>query len=345
MRILIVGGTRFVGRHITEAALAAGHAVTLLHRGQTGADLFPSAAHLHADRDALPDGLFDGLFDGPDGWDATVDVSGYLPRQVHGLADALGGRGGRYVYVSSVSAYSSAAVTAAREAAAVSWSGFSEDAALLELDDPAVEEITDATYGPLKAACEAVATQRFGTATLIVRPTYVVGPHDHLSRFTFWVERVARGGEILAPGPRDAAVQVIDARDMADWTIRLLGRPGGGAFHAVSPAPPFSLADLLEAMVAEVGPAGTTLTWVDADFLGERGLDGESLPLWSAFDPEGALNEADPSAAFAAGLSPRPLRQTVRETYEDALRHPLPPPPQRLTAEQEAGILAEWHRR
>jgi len=153
----------------------------------------------------------------------------------------------------------------------------------------------------------------------------VVGPHDHLSRFTFWVERVARGGEILAPGPRDAAIQVIDARDMADWTIRLLGRPTGGVFHAVSPAPPFSFADLLEAMLAEVGPPGTTLTWVDPDFLGERGFTGESLPLWSAFNAEKDLNAADPAAAFAAGLAPRPLRQTVRETYEDALLHPLPP--------------------
>jgi 2'-hydroxyisoflavone reductase len=328
MRILIVGGTQFVGRHITEAAVAAGHEVTLLHRGQTGADLFPSATHLHADRNALPDGLLSGE------WDATVDVSAYLPRQVHGLADALDGRGGRYVYISSVSVYDVPVAP-----------GFGEDSPVQELDDPTVEEVTDATYGPLKAACERVATQRFGTSTLIVRPTYVVGPHDHLSRFTFWVERVARGGEILAPGPRDAAIQVIDARDLADWTIRLLGRPGGGVFHAVSPAPPFSFAELLEAMVAEVGPPGTTLTWVDPEFLGERGLDGESLPLWSAFDREKDLNAADPAAAFAAGLSPRPLRQTVRETYEDALRHPLPPPAERLTAEREAGLLAEWHGR
>jgi 2'-hydroxyisoflavone reductase len=328
MRILIVGGTRFVGRHITEAALAAGHEVTLLHRGQTGPDLFPSAVHLRADRNSLPDGLLAG------DWDATIDVSGYLPRQVGGLADALGGRGGRYVYISSVSVYDVPA-----------GPGFGEDSPLLGLDDPTVEEVTDETYGPLKAACERVAEERFGTSTLIVRPTYVVGPHDHLSRFTFWVERVARGGEILAPGPRDAAIQVIDARDLADWTIRLLGRPGGGVFHAVSPAPPFSFEELLEAVVAEVGPPGTTLTWVDPDFLGERGLTAEALPLWSAFDKERDLNAADPAAAFAAGLSPRPLRQTVRETYESAAQDPLPPPPERLTAEQESRVLAEWHRR
>jgi 2'-hydroxyisoflavone reductase len=328
MRILIVGGTRFVGRHITEAALAAGHEVTLLYRGQTGAELFPAATHLHADRNALPAGLLDAE------WDATVDVSGYVPRQVQHLADALDGRGGRYLYISSVSVYD---IPAGPE--------FDEQSPLQKLDDPAVEEITDATYGPLKAACERAAEERFGTSTLIVRPTYVVGPHDHLSRFTFWVERVARGGEILAPGPRDAPIQVIDAGDLADWTIRLLGRPGGGVFHAVSPAPPFSFGELLEAMVAEVGPPGTTLTWVDPEFLGARGLDGESLPLWSAFDPEAALNTADPSAAYAAGLTPRPLRQTIRETHEHALRDPVPPPEQRLTAEQETRFLAEWHQR
>ncbi|MEV4137057.1 NAD-dependent epimerase/dehydratase family protein [Dactylosporangium sp. NPDC049742] len=327
MRILIVGGTRFVGRHITEAALAAGHDVTLLHRGQTGADLFPAATHLHADRNALPDGLFAGHED----WDATIDVSAYLPRQVHGLADAIGERGGRYVYISSVSVYDVPA-----------GPGFAEDSPLLKLDDPTVEEITNETYGPLKAACERVAEERFGTSTVIIRPTYVVGPHDHLSRFTWWVERVARGGEVLAPGPRDAAIQVIDARDMADWTIRLLDRPGGGVFHAVSPAPPFSFEQLLEAMLAEVGPPGTTLTWVDADFLRTRGIDEERLPLWHPFDAEAALDAADPSAAFAAGLSPRPLRQTIRETYESALLDPLPPPSERLTADQETTLLTEW---
>lgn len=328
MRVLIVGGTRFVGRHITAAAIAAGHEVTLLHRGQTGAGLFPAATHLLADRNTGLSVLAGGE------WDATIDVSGYLPRQVHGLADALGGRGGRSVYISSVSVYDVPA-----------GPGFAEDSPVRELDEPDVEEITDETYGPLKAACERVAVQRFGAGTLIVRPTYVVGPHDHLSRFTFWVERVARGGEVLAPGEPDAPIQVIDARDLADWTVRLLSRADGGVFHAVSPAPPFSFRELLEAILAEVGPAGTTLTWVDPGFLGDRGLDGESLPLWSAFDPEAGSNAADPAAAFAAGLTPRPLRQTIRETHEHALRHPLPPPAARLTPELETRLLTEWHER
>ncbi|GGM12418.1 NAD-dependent epimerase/dehydratase family protein [Dactylosporangium sucinum] len=327
MRMLVVGGTRFVGRHIVEQAIGRGHDVTLLHRGRSGAGLFPQAAHILADRNGDLSGLGHGS------WDVTVDVSGYLPRQVRDLADALDERGGRYVYISSVSVYDNPPP------------GFTEDAALRELPDPTIEEITDETYGGLKAACERVAHERFGSGTLIVRPTYVVGPYDHLCRFTWWVERVARGGEILAPGPPGAAVQVIDARDLASWTLDMIERREAGVFHTAYPRPPFPFRDLLEAMVVEVGPPGTTLTWVDPDFLGDRGVDADSLPLWSAFDPEAAGNLADPSAALAAGLSPRPLSATIRETHDHAIRHPLPPPPARLTPEREAALLTEWRER
>jgi 2'-hydroxyisoflavone reductase len=329
MRILIVGGTRFVGRHLTEAALAAGHDVTLLHRGRTGGDLYPQATHLLADRNGDLSVLAAGA------WDATVDVSAYVPRQVNALADALDERAGQYAYVSSVSAYDADRLEP----------NFTEDAPLRELDDPATEEVTEQTYGGLKTACERVAANRFGSSTLIVRPTYVVGPYDHLCRFTFWLERIARGGEVLAPGEPGAAIQVIDARDFAEWTIQMLGRAAGGVFHTVSPAPPFSFRELLELMVAEAGPPGTTLTWVDPQFLGDRGVDGESLPLWSAFDPDAAANAANPAAAYAAGLSPRPLRDTMRETLAYARKHPLPPPAERLTPEREARLLAEWHER
>ncbi|GAA2583384.1 SDR family oxidoreductase [Dactylosporangium fulvum] len=327
MRMLVIGGTRFVGRHIVEDALSRGHDVTLLHRGQTGKDLFPAARHVLADRNRDLSVLADGA------WDVTIDVSGYFPRQVREIADALDERAGRYVYVSSVSVYDRPKP------------GFREDAPLRELVDPTIEEVTDETYGALKAACERVAVERFGTGTLILRPTYVVGPHDHLSRFTWWVERVARGGEILAPGLPEAPIQVIDARDLAKWTLDMVERGAGGVFHAAFPAPPFSFRELLEAIVAEVGPPGTTLTWVDPDFLGERGIDAESLPLWSAFDSEAEVNAADPAAAFAAGLAPRPLRETVRETYEHAVRHPLSPPPERLISERETQLLEEWHQR
>src|SRR5688572_9239527 len=159
MRILMIGGTRFVGRHIVEAALAAGHDVTVFHRGQTGPELFPQVDRRTGDRNGDLAELANGS------WDATIDTCAYVPRHVHSLADALGGRGGRYLLISSVSAY-----------APPKEAGFGEDAALVELDDPTVEEVTGETYGGLKVLCERAAVERFGPATVVVRPTYVVGP-------------------------------------------------------------------------------------------------------------------------------------------------------------------------
>ncbi len=166
MRILVIGGTRFVGKHIVAAALAAGHDVSVFHRGRTGPALFPEVEHLIGDRDADLSALSTGT------WDATVDTCGYVPRQVHALADALGERGGRYAFISSISAY-----------APPLGPGITEDAELIELPDPTVEEITGETYGGLKVLCERAAHQRFGADTLIVRPTYVIGPDDYTWRF------------------------------------------------------------------------------------------------------------------------------------------------------------------
>jgi nucleoside-diphosphate-sugar epimerase len=327
MRILIIGGTLFVGRHITEAAIAAGHEVTVFHRGRSGADLFPGITHLTGDRNDDLSALADGQ------WDATIDVSAYFPRQVRTLAEALGGRGGRYIYISSTSAYKSPVTP-----------GFDEDAPLGELADPATEEITDETYGPLKVACERLAAELFGAdLTTIVRPTYVVGPHDYSYRFTWWVERIAYGGHVLAPGPKEGPIQVIDARDMGKWIVSLAERAVTGTFHAVSPPPLFSFADMLEAIVAEVGPPSTRLVWVDADFLTEFGETAETLPLWPGGDSESDINTADPSRAYAAGLTPRPLGQTIAELHAAELASPtLPRPGVGLTAEREAELLAAW---
>ncbi|MFD0885082.1 NAD-dependent epimerase/dehydratase family protein, partial [Streptosporangium algeriense] len=282
MRILIIGGTRFVGRHITEAALAAGHEVSLLHRGRTGADLFPEAEHLAADRNTDLSILRDRT------WDATIDVSAYLPTQVDLLADALST--GRYLLISSTSVYTPPPSP-----------GFTEDSPLAEIDGPVPTEVTIETYGALKVLCERAAAARFGRDALVVRPTYVIGPHDHTGRFTYWVNRIAEGGEVLAPGDPTDPIQVIDARDLASWIVALLDRPSGPddprVFHVVSPAPPYSFGDMLEAILAEVGPPGTTLTWVGTDFLLAEGENGLSLPLWLEGDRWMAVNTADPAAA------------------------------------------------
>lgn len=323
MRVLVIGGTQFVGRHLVEAALVAGHEVTLLHRGRTGSDLFSTAEHLLADRNGDL-GLLGGR-----SWDATVDVCGYVPRQVVALAEALDGRGGHHVFISSVSAYADPPRPGAGEA----------DLSLIELDDPTVEEVTADTYGGLKVACERAASAAYGDALTLVRPTYVIGPWDPTGRFPWWVLRLARGGEVLAPGPADAPVQVVDVRDLAMWTVGLLEGQITGAFHAVSPAPPYGFGDLLAETAAAVAPNGTTLTWVDPAWLTAQGEDGMSLPFWSEGTPEYSM-ALDPSAAYGTGLRARPMAETVRDTLDWATGHDEALRPARgLSPEREADLL------
>src|ERR1700735_899431 len=250
MRILIIGGTAFVGRHIAQAAIDSGHDVTLFHRGRTGPDLFSQATHLTGDRNDDLSALRDGQ------WAATVDVSAYLPRQVRSLAQALDGRGGHQLFISTASVYRTPVAP-----------GFDESAPLVELDDPDTEQITAQTYGGLKVLCERAAAELHGPGTTIIRPTYVIGPYDHSYRFTWWVERIARGGEVLAPGDPQDPIQVIDARDMGAWAIELLEQAVAGTFHAVSPPPPYGFGDMLEAIAARIAPAGTTLPWGGKGYL------------------------------------------------------------------------------
>jgi 2'-hydroxyisoflavone reductase len=329
MRILIIGGTAFVGRHIAQTAIDAGHDVTLFHRGRTGSDLFPQATVLTGDRDEDLSALRAGQ------WAATIDVCAYLPRQVRELASALDGRGGHQLFISTASVYRTPVAP-----------GFDESAPLAELADPTTEEITAQTYGGLKAACERAAVELHGAGTTIIRPSYVIGPYDRSYRFTWWVERLARGGEVLAPGGPQDPIQVIDARDMGSWAIELLENTVAGTFHAATPEPPFGFADFLAAIAAQVAPAGTRLTWVDRDYLLGAGEDDSSLPMWPGGDSERDINAADPAAALAAGLRPRPLRQSVAEVHAHELRSPSAVPDGvGLSPQHEADLLAGWARR
>jgi 2'-hydroxyisoflavone reductase len=341
MRILVIGGTQFVGRHIVEASLASGDEVTIFHRGRTNPGLFPEAEHRHGDRNTDLSALATGE------WDATVDTSAYVPRQVTQLGAALGGRGGRYVHISSVSAY-----------APPSGPGMTEDGPLAVLEDPTTETVTDQTYGGLKALCERASQEAFGggggsgggessgeapagARVSIVRPTYVVGPHDHSGRFTWWVQRAARGGRVLAPGPKDNPFQVIDVRDLAPFVMMLAHGEAGGTFHTVSPADSITFENFLDLVVDEVGPPGTELVWADPDVLLAAGLTGLDLPLWAAEDPDRDASAVDPSRAIAAGLRPRPLRQTIRELHAHELAHPTPVKEAiGLDSEREAQLLA-----
>ena len=301
MRILVVGGTRFIGSHLVDSLLASGDQVTLLHRGITNPGAFPEAEHRIGDRNGDLGVLADGR------WDATVDFSAYLPAQVRTLAGALGGRGGHYVYISSVSAYANPTVP-----------GVGEEAALARLDDPDNTPLSDEAYGGLKARCEEVARETFGEsgALTIVRPTYVAGPRDHTARFTWWVERVARGGEVLAPGPASNPFQIIDARDLADFVAHLAHEAVQGVFNAAGPASPITFGDALEAMAETLAPAGTEFRWLEAPALLDAGVKpGVDFPLWEAEDDSRLVLTADSSKAIAAGLSLRPLSETIADTH------------------------------
>jgi 2'-hydroxyisoflavone reductase len=244
----------------------------------------------------------------------------------------LDGRGGHQLFVSSTSVYRTPVAP-----------GFGEDAPLIELAEPIARELTLETYGGLKVACERAAAELHGAGTTVIRPTYVIGPHDHSGRFPWWVNRIARGGEVLAPGGADDPIQVIDARDMASWAVSLLENSVPGTFHAASPPPPFGFGDLLEAIAARVAPPGTTLIWVGKDYLLASGLDDTALPLWPGGDSERDINAASPAAALATGLAPRPLRQSIGEIREAGLRSPVPiPDGVGLAPEREAALLAGW---
>jgi 2'-hydroxyisoflavone reductase len=332
MRILLIGGTHFVGHGIAQAALDAGHDVTLLHRNPT--DELPGATHLLADRDgdlAVLSGL-----SGPS-WDATVDVCAYLPDQVRHLHEALGDRGGHHVFISTVSVYQEPATAGADESSPL----FDEAAS-------DVDQVTNQTYGPLKVACESAAREAYGDSGLaIVRPTYVVGPRDLTARYPWWVLRAARGGDIIAPGPAEAPMQYVDARDLGAWTVRLAELRISDTFTAAHPHTTFGavLDDTLAAIGAPTDSerSAARLVPVDGGWLVEQGVDGLQLPLWSEGNPEWSLAMGT-GRAQAAGLTYRPFAETVRDTLTWARENPEQSVSDRwgLPPKREAELLSAW---
>lgn len=294
MRLLIAGGTSFVGRATALAAVSHGHDVTVINRGVTPSDLPSSVEHLIGDRQGDLSALAGLAFD------ATVDTIAYRPGDVDRLADALGGRGGHHLQVSSVSAYADPEEEGGTEAGTDLWP---EGAA-----DPGAP-ITGETYGPLKAACERAALRRFGADTAIVRPTYVIGGHDATLRFPYWVQRARRGGRIAVPGPRGLALQYIDARDLGALVVTLLTSGTTGAFTAAGPWPAARFVDTVEQVARHVGPPGTEVVEVAPGAVTDAGLE-DRFPLWSGPESEAGL-AMDPSKALAAGLTLRPLVDSV----------------------------------
>lgn len=322
MDILILGGTRFLGRHIVEAGIASGHRLTLFNRGMTNAELFPELEKLRGDRAEDVSALAGRQ------WDAVIDICGYIPRVVGATAHLLSGAVQQYVFISSISVY-----------AELSQPGADESAPVGVLADSTTEEITDETYGPLKALCEQVVEEAFPGRALIIRPGYIVGSHDMSDRFTYWPHRVSLGGEVLAPGDPALPVQFIDVRDLSEWIIRMVESRSNGVYNATGPAYTLAMGRLL-AECKLLANSDAHFTWVSEDFLNSHEIE---LPIWVP-SSMAAMAAVDCRRASAAGLIYRPLSETIRATLAwDATRPGDYQFRAGLSAEQEASLLREWH--
>jgi 2'-hydroxyisoflavone reductase len=299
--ILILGGTGFLGPHQVEYALARGHRLTLFNRGKRAPGLYGGRVEeLLGDRDAkVGAGL--GALHGERRWDVVIDNSGYVPRHVRDSIELLKARCKRYVYVSTLSVYDPAGRTT-----------FDESSPLYAAPADGSEQVTGESYGPLKAECDRIA-QTLGEQVTIVRPTYVVGPGDTTDRFTYWVERVARGGEVLGPPDPKIELQVVDVRDMCPWIVDLAERDQAGIYNACGPAEPVSFEQILREL-AKIAPQPVNFRWSSYPVLQKLGIE---LPLVDPQDTPGAVSvHFSNAAAQAAGLRFRPLADTAAATLK-----------------------------
>ncbi len=329
--LLILGGTGFIGPHLTTEAQRLGWTVTHFNRGKSAADGVAGVETLIGDRKGKLDALKGRT------WDVMVDDTGYIPKYVKESSALLAPAVGYGLYISSISAYASFAKPN------------DEDSPLGKLANIDEEEITETSYGPMKALCEQYSMTAFKGRMSVVRPGYIVGPLDRSDRFTYWPVRASRGGEMLAPGTPQDPIQIIDVRDLAAWMMKLIEARTTGYFNAVSPPGAFTIGDLVLASQQASPKSGTTVTWVPEDFLAAHWkAEDMDLPPWGPLkgDEAGASLTAM-TRATKTGLRPRPLAETVRDTL--AWFQTLPPERQAklragLDPKKEADTLAEWHR-
>jgi 2'-hydroxyisoflavone reductase len=309
MKILILGGKRFLGIALVEAILQAGHTPTLFNRGQTNPELFPDVKNLVGERDGDLNALKGKS------WDAVIDTSGFVPRIVKKSAAKLSGKCDQYVFISSVSVYQD-----------FKTPDIAEDYALAQLDDPENEDFNSDSYGPLKALCEYEIQQNFAGKVLVIRPGLIVGPNDPTDRFSYWPYRVSIGGKMLAPAPPSSNLQFIDVRDLAEFIVKMIEQKSQGVYNVTGPKKPANMGSLLVAC-REAAESDASFIWVEETFLLQEGVAPWSdLPLWvPSYDPNFAgFYNININKALKAGLSFRPLSKTVADTLEWLRNRPEP---------------------
>jgi len=333
LRILILGGTGFLGPATIDAALARGHKVTMFNRGKTRPDLYPNVEKLHGDRDPNKGEGLKALEKGE--WDVVIDNSAYYPRMVTASAELLAPRCKQYILISTISVY--------KEPAPMHGD---EKSPLATMPDPTSENMGKSYeyYGPLKALCERAAEKAMPGRVTIVRPGFIVGPDDSSGRFTYWPVRFSKGGEVAVPGKPTDPVQIIDVRDLGEWLVKLAEDGTTGTFNACGPERRLSWGTVIEAC-QKVSPANTKTTWLPAEFVDRQ--DGLNFPIWVPPTGETAgFHTWSNERAVKAGLRFRPVEATVKDTLAwyksqekgEKGRTQLAGP----TAEAEAKALAAW---
>ena len=326
MKLLIIGGTRFVGRAITQEAIDKGHQVTLFNRGKSNADLFPTVEKLIGDRDGGLDVLRGQQ------WDAVIDTSGYHPRHVRASARVLADAVAHYTFISTISTYASFAE-----------GGIDEHSSQAILADDAGDEVNDATYGPFKALCEQALEEEMNGRVLHVRPALIIGPYEEDDLFTYWVYRIAQGGEVLVPGLPDVRMQFIDARDLARWVVQATEQRLTGPYITTGPDYALTMSKILQTC-QQVSGVDVSLTYVGDDFLLDRELKPNAETPWWIPESHKGYGLFNNQKAIDAGLTFRPLTETVAD-----MRAWLKTRPDDyewrsgLSLQDEQSLLAEWH--
>lgn len=330
LNILVLGGTGFLGPHTVNAAIAQGHTITLFNRGKTNPGLFKDLETIKGDRNTDDIKKLAGRK-----FDAVIDTSAYYPRSVNMAMEVLKDNIGQYLFVSTISVYSSWATK-----------GMDESGEVGKIDDPTTEKVTGATYGPLKALCEQAAEKHMPGRVSVIRPGLIVGPRDKTDRFTYWPARIAKGGDVLAPGDGSDFIQFIDVRDLGEWMIYCSEHQVNGIYNAQSNANDITMKKLLDVCVKTINPKAN-LIWVPTKFLQEHQVTPwQEMPVW--IPPEGdyaGSGSLSSKKAYANGLKERPIKTIVKDCFD--WFNTLPKERRSklragISAEKEQKVLTAW---